>query len=93
VEGRCSIRVEGGVDGVEKGRWRRRWSRAAAEDEFGHVGPDASPSAGEDAGARGGRGGWQAEEDDVQKLVGEAADEVLRAAAADGRRLHGKGSG
>jgi hypothetical protein len=29
----------------------------------------------------------------VQKLVGEAADEVLRAAAADCRLLHGKGSG
>jgi hypothetical protein len=64
----------------------------AAEDEFRHVGPDASPSAGEDASTRGSRGGRQVDEDGVQKLVGEAADEVLRAAAADCGLLHGRGS-
>lgn len=95
AERRCGGGFEGGVDGVEEARGRRRRSRAAVEDEFRHrhAGPDTSPVAREDAGARGGCGGRQAAEDDVQNLVGEGADEVLRAAAVDGGRLHGKGSG
>lgn len=90
-EGRGGVGVEGGVDGVMEdrgGRHRGAVRIAAAEDELGHVGPDVAPAAGEEAGARGGCGGWEEEEDAVQDLVGEAADEVVRAAAAGGWRLH-----
>jgi hypothetical protein len=44
--------------------------------------PDVAPAAGEHAGAPGGLGGAEADEDVVQQLVGEAADAVLAGAAA-----------
>jgi hypothetical protein len=47
-------------------RWGLRRRRAvAAEDELGDVGPDTPPAAGDEAGARHGRGGREAEEDAV----------------------------
>jgi hypothetical protein len=42
---------------------------AAAEFKFGHVDPDMSLAAGEDACARGGRRGSKTEEEDEQGLV------------------------
>jgi hypothetical protein len=80
ADGRRVIGVEGAVDGVEaRGPWM---VVAGAEAEVGQVGPNAAPAAGEDAGARGGTGGPEAEEDAAQEVVGEAADTVVVIARA-----------
>jgi hypothetical protein len=42
----------------------------AVEGEVGEVGLDAAPVAGEDAGALGGRGVREAEQDGVEEVVG-----------------------
>ena len=79
LEGRGKVATEGGVDGGrERGR-RCRWWRD--EVELGQVRPDVAPAAGQHAGARGGVGGAEADQDLVQQRVGEAADAVLLAGA------------
>lgn len=49
-----------------------------AEGELREGGPDAAPSAGEDAGACGFGGGVETEQDGLEEVVGEAADAVVR---------------
>lgn len=79
---RGGVAGEGAIDGIQMcGRERRRVV-VGAEAELGEMGPDAAPSARERAGARGGAGGVEAEEDDVQQLVGELANAVLAGAGA-----------
>ena len=85
LEGRGKVATEGGVDGGrERGR-RRRWRRD--EVELGQVRPDVAPAAGQHAGARGGGGGAEADQDLVQQRVGEAADAVVAGAAAASSKM------
>lgn len=66
------------VDAEAHRRGPPRFVAVVAEGELRDGGPDAAPSAGEDAGARGLRGGVEAEQDYVEEVVGEAADAVAR---------------
>jgi hypothetical protein len=55
--------------------------RDIPEGEVGETGPEPAPTAGEEAGARGGAGTAEAEEDLEKQILREGADEVSCSAA------------
>ena len=83
LQGRGGTGCEASVDGVQERGQRQppRRIEAVPEDELRQWGPDVAPAAGQHAGARGGVGGAEADQDLVQQRVGEAADAVLLAGA------------
>ena len=72
------VRGQGGVDtvGHAAARGRRLEIAPVVEGDHGGVSPDAAPAAGEGARARRVGGAWEADQDVVEEVVGEAADAV-----------------